>query len=37
MARILGRKKVARYSAEFKLKAVKLSQIKGVQVQEVAG
>lgn len=36
MARIVGPKKVQRYSVEFKLKAVKLSRIKGVQVQEVA-
>jgi len=36
MARIKGPRKVHRYSAEFKLKAVKLSQIEGVQVQDVA-
>ena len=36
MARIKGPKKVHRYSAEFKLKAVKLSQLEGVQVQDVA-
>ena len=36
MARIKGPRKVHRYSAEFKLKAVKLSQIEGVQVQNVA-
>ena len=36
MARIKGPKKIHRYSAEFKLKAVKLSQIEGVQVQDVA-
>ena len=36
MAKILGPKKVQRYSVEFKLKAVKLSQLKGVQVQDVA-
>ena len=28
-----GPRKVQRYSLEFKLKAVKLSQLKGVQVQ----
>ena len=31
-----GPRKVQRYSLEFKLKAVKLSQLKGVQVQGVA-
>jgi transposase-like protein len=31
-----GPKKVRRYSLEFKLKAVKLSQLKGVEVQAVA-
>ena len=36
MAETLGPKKVQRYSVEFKLKAVKLSQLKGVQVQDVA-
>jgi transposase len=36
MARIKGPRKIHRYTAEFKLKAVKLSQIKGVQVQDVA-
>ena len=36
MARRIGPKKVHKYSAEFKLKAVKLSQIDGVQVQDVA-
>ena len=36
MAKIVGPKKVQRYSEEFKLKAVKLSQIKGVQVEDVA-
>jgi transposase len=36
MARIRGPRKVSRYSAEFKLKAVKLSQIDGVRVQDVA-
>ena len=32
MAKIVGPKKVQRYSVEFKLKAVKLSQLEGVQV-----
>src|SRR5436190_18264194 len=36
MARRLGPAKVRRYSLEFKLKAVKLSQLKGVEVQAVA-
>ena len=36
MARIKGPRKVQRYTAELKLKAVKLSHIEGVQVQEVA-
>ena len=36
MAKIKGPRKVYRYSDEFKLKAVKLSQIEGVQVQDVA-
>jgi transposase len=36
MARIRGPKKVHRYTAEFKLKAVKLSDLGGVQVQDVA-
>ena len=36
MARIKGPRKVQRYTAEFKLKAVKLSQIEGVRVQDVA-
>ena len=36
MARRVGPKKVQRYSLEFKLKAVKLSQLKGVEVQAVA-
>jgi transposase len=36
MARIKGPRKVQRYTAEFKLKAVKLSDLKGVQVQDVA-
>ena len=36
MARIKGPKKVHRYSAEFKVKAVKLSDLSGVQVKDVA-
>ena len=36
MARRIGPVKVRRYSLEFKLKAVKLSQLKGVEVQAVA-
>lgn len=36
MARTIGPKKVQRYSLEFKLKAVKLSQMPGVEVQAVA-
>jgi transposase len=36
MARIKGPKRVHRYSAEFKLKAVKLSDLSGVQVRDVA-
>jgi transposase len=36
MARIKGPRKVHRYSAEFKLKAVKLSDLSGVQVKDVA-
>ena len=36
MARITGPRKVHRYTAEFKLKAVKLSHIEGVRVQDVA-
>ena len=36
MARRIGPVKVRRYSLEFKLKAVKLSQLKGVEVQSVA-
>jgi hypothetical protein len=36
MARIKGPRKVHRYSAEFKLKAVKLSDLGGVQVKDVA-
>jgi transposase-like protein len=31
-----GPRKVQRYSLEFKLKAVRLSQLKGVEVQAVA-
>jgi transposase len=36
MAASQGPRKLYRYSAEFKLKAVRLSQIEGVQVQDVA-
>jgi len=36
MARIRGPRKVHRYTAEFKLKAVKLSELEGVPVQDVA-
>jgi transposase len=36
MARNLGPRKVHRYTAEFKMKAVKLSSIKGVLIQDVA-
>ena len=36
MARAMGPRKVHRYTAEFKLKAVKLSELNGVQVQDVA-
>ena len=36
MARIKGPRKVHRYSAEFKLKAVKLSDLSGVPVRDVA-
>lgn len=36
MARIKGPRKVHRYSAEFKLKAVKLSDLAGVQVKDFA-
>jgi transposase len=36
MARIKGPRKVQRYTVEFKLKAVKLSALAGVQVQDVA-
>jgi transposase len=36
MARIKGPRKVHRYSAEFKRKAVKLSGLAGVQVKDVA-
>ena len=36
MARIKGPRKVHRYSSEFKLKAVKLSALSGVMVQDVA-
>ncbi len=36
MASMKGPRKVRQYTAEFKLKAVKLSQIEGVRVQDVA-
>jgi transposase len=36
MAKRQGPKKVHRYSAEFKVTAVKLSQLSGVRVQDVA-
>jgi transposase len=36
MARATGPRKVHHYTAEFKLKAVKLSELNGVQVQDVA-
>jgi transposase len=36
MARNQGPRKVHRYTAEFKMKAVKLSSLKGVLIQDVA-
>jgi transposase len=36
MARIKGPRKINRYDDEFKLKAVRLSQLPGVQVKDVA-
>jgi transposase len=36
MARTRGPRKIQRYTAEFKVKAVKLSHLGGVEVQEVA-
>lgn len=36
MARMKGPRKVRQYTAEFKLKAVKLSEIDGVLIQDVA-
>ena len=36
MARTKGPRKVHRYSSEFKVKAVKLSDLAGVQVKDVA-
>ena len=36
MARNLGLRKVHRYTAEFKMKAVKLSSLRGVLIQDVA-
>ena len=36
MARTKGRRKIARYTSEFKVKAVKLSGLSGVLIQDVA-
>lgn len=36
MARNVGPRKVHRYTAEFKMKAVKLSSLNGVLIQDVA-
>ena len=36
MARTRGPRKISRYTAEFKVKAVKLSEISGVLIQDVA-
>ena len=36
MARNLGPRKVHRYTAEFKMKAVKLSSLRGILIQDVA-
>jgi transposase len=36
MGRTKGPRKISRYTSEFKVKAVKLSEISGVQVQDVA-
>lgn len=36
MGRAKGPRKIARYTAEFKVKAVKLSEVSGVLVQDVA-
>ena len=36
MGRPKGARKISRYTAEFKVKAVKLSELSGVQIQEVA-
>ena len=36
MARNLGSRKVHRYTDEFKMKAVNLSSLKGVLIQDVA-
>ena len=36
MARTKGARKVQRYTTEFKVKAVRLSELAGVQVQDVA-
>jgi len=37
MGRAKGPRKIARYTAEFKVKAVKLSELPGVLIQDVAG
>jgi len=36
MARAIGPRKVHRYGNDFKAQAVRLSQVKGVRVQDVA-
>jgi transposase len=36
MGRAKGARKIARYTAEFKVKAVKLSELSGVLIQDVA-
>lgn len=36
MGRTKGPRKIARYTAEFKVKAVKLSEVSGVLIQDVA-
>ena len=36
MGRTKGPRKISRYTSEYKVKAVKLSEISGVQVQDVA-
>ena len=37
MARIKGPRKIHRYTDEFKVKAVRLSELEGVLIQDVAG